>query len=66
MIPVFEPVISEDEIEAVVDALRKGEVSGSFGNYLKDFEAEFATAARRSKKEDHGTCKNRFHSPQAT
>lgn len=43
MIPVFEPVISEDEIEAVVDALRKGEVSGTFGKYIEDFENEFAT-----------------------
>lgn len=42
MIPVFEPVISEDEIAAVVDALRKGEVSGTFGTYLRDFENEFA------------------------
>lgn len=42
MIPVFEPVISEDEIEAVVDALRKGEISGTFGKYIEDFENEFA------------------------
>ena len=28
MIPVFEPVIGQDEIEAVVAALRKGEISG--------------------------------------
>lgn len=42
MIPVFEPVISEDEIDAVVDALRKGEVSGTFGTYLQDFENQFA------------------------
>lgn len=42
MIPVFEPVISEDEIAAVVDALRKGEVSGTFGTYIEDFENEFA------------------------
>lgn len=42
MIPVFEPVISEDEIEAVVDALRKGEVSGTFGKYIETFEREFA------------------------
>lgn len=42
MIPVFEPVIGEDEIEAVVDALRKGEVSGTFGKYIEDFENEFA------------------------
>lgn len=42
MIPVFEPVISEDEIAMVVDALRKGEVSGTFGKYIDDFESEFA------------------------
>jgi perosamine synthetase len=43
MIPVFEPVISEDEISAVADALRRGEVSGSFGKSIEDFENEFAT-----------------------
>ena len=42
MIPVFEPVIGEDEIQMVVDALRKGEVSGTFGKYIEDFESEFA------------------------
>ena len=42
MIPVFEPVITEDEIAMVVDALRKGEVSGTFGKYIEDFENEFA------------------------
>jgi perosamine synthetase len=42
VIPVFEPVISEDEIAMVVDALRKGEVSGTFGKYIEDFENEFA------------------------
>ena len=42
MIPVFEPVIEEDDIEAVVDALRKGEVSGTYGDYITDFEKEFA------------------------
>jgi perosamine synthetase len=42
MIPVFEPVIAEDEIAMVVDALRKGQVSGTFGNYIEDFENEFA------------------------
>jgi perosamine synthetase len=45
VIPVFEPVISEDEIAAVVDALRKGEVSGTFGKYIEDFESEFAAYA---------------------
>lgn len=42
MIPVFEPVIAEDEIAMVVDALRKGEVSGTFGKYIESFENEFA------------------------
>lgn len=42
MIPVFEPEIGDEEIELVVDALRKGEISGSFGEYLPRFEGEFA------------------------
>ena len=42
MIPVFDPVISEDEIEAVVAALRRGEISGTFGEALPAFEQEFA------------------------
>jgi len=42
MIPVFEPVIGEDEIAYVTDALRKGELSGTFGHYLETFEKEFA------------------------
>ena len=42
MIPVFEPVIGEEEIEAVVSALRRGEISGSFGKALQEFEREFA------------------------
>jgi perosamine synthetase len=42
MIPVFEPIIEEDEIAAVVDALRKGEISGSFGQYIPNFEQAFA------------------------
>jgi len=42
VIPVFEPVIGEEEIEAVVSALRRGEISGSFGKALQEFEREFA------------------------
>lgn len=42
MIPVFEPAISEEEIIAVVEALRKGEISGSFGDYIPAFENAFA------------------------
>jgi perosamine synthetase len=42
MIPVFEPVIEEDDIDAVVAALRAGEISGTFGENIKNFEQEFA------------------------
>jgi perosamine synthetase len=42
MIPVYEPVIGEEEIEAVVSALRRGEISGTFGQALKEFEEKFA------------------------
>lgn len=38
MIPVFEPDYGEEEIAAVVDALHKGEISGSFGNCIPEFE----------------------------
>jgi perosamine synthetase len=42
MIAVFDPVIGEDEIEAVTAALRRGEISGSFGRSIPQFEEEFA------------------------
>lgn len=42
MIPVFEPVIGEDEINGVVEALKRGEISGTFGRSLDEFEMEFA------------------------
>jgi perosamine synthetase len=42
VIPVFEPDIGEAEIAAVVRALRRGEISGSFGSALKEFEERFA------------------------
>lgn len=45
MIPVFEPVIGEDEINGVVAALRRGEISGNFGKALDQFEKEFAAFA---------------------
>lgn len=41
-IPVFEPDIGDDEINAVVTALKQGEISGSFGNSIGQFEEEFA------------------------
>jgi len=43
MIPVYEPSIGAEEIKFVTDALQKGELSGTFGNYLESFEKEFAT-----------------------
>jgi perosamine synthetase len=42
MIPVFEPVIDDSEVKAVLDALRNGEISGSFGETLPQFERKFA------------------------
>jgi perosamine synthetase len=42
LIPVFEPSIGEEEIQAVVAALRRGEISGTFGKDLENFEKEFA------------------------
>jgi perosamine synthetase len=42
MIPVFEPVIGEEEIAAVVAALQRGEISGTFGTSIPQFEQEFA------------------------
>ena len=42
MIPVFEPSIGEEEVAAVVAAIRRGEISGSFGSSIESFEREFA------------------------
>ena len=41
-IPVFEPIIEQEEIDAVVAALKRGEISGTFGEALKEFEKRFA------------------------
>ena len=41
-IPVHEPDIGEAEIASVVAALRRGEISGSFGRAIPEFEAKFA------------------------
>jgi perosamine synthetase len=43
MIPVFEPYIGEEEVEAVAAAVRRGEISGSFGEEIPAFEREFAS-----------------------
>jgi perosamine synthetase len=42
MIPVYEPSIGREEIEAVVSALKRGEISGSFGESIPEFERRFA------------------------
>ena len=42
MINVYEPVIGKKEKKFVLDALRKGELSGTFGKYIESFEKEFA------------------------
>lgn len=43
MIQVFEPEFGEEEIAAVVAALRRGEISGSFGKAIPEFEQAFAS-----------------------
>ena len=42
MIPVFQPDVGEREINSVADALRRGEISGSFGKSILEFEERFA------------------------
>ena len=42
MIPVFEPVVGDDEIAAVVEALRRGYISGTYGKTIEEFEEKFA------------------------
>ena len=42
MIPVFEPDIGEEEVAAVAEAIRRGEISGSFGESIPRFEKAFA------------------------
>jgi perosamine synthetase len=42
MIPVFEPHLGEEEIELVTAAIRRGEISGSFGSAIPEFEQAFA------------------------
>jgi perosamine synthetase len=42
VIPVFEPDVGDAEAEAVAAAVRRGEISGSFGREIPAFESEFA------------------------
>jgi perosamine synthetase len=48
VIPVFEPEIGEAEIRTVVAALRRGEISGSYGQSIPAFEQAFAEYVGRS------------------
>ncbi len=42
MIPVHQPVIEDKEVELAIEAIRSGEISGSFGRFIKLFEDKFA------------------------
>lgn len=42
MISVSQPVFGDEEIEAVVNAMRRGEISGTFGTSISRFEELFA------------------------
>ena len=42
VIPVYEPYVGEEEAEAVAAAVRRGEISGSFGESIPAFEQRFA------------------------
>ncbi len=42
MIPVFEPVIGDEEVDAVASAVRRGEISGTYGKTIEQFEEAFA------------------------
>ncbi len=42
-IPVHEPNIGEEEAQAVLAAVRRGEISGSFGDTIPTFEKNFAS-----------------------
>ena len=42
MIPVFEPVFDEEDLLAITSAFRRGEISGTFGDALPEFERVFS------------------------
>jgi perosamine synthetase len=41
-IPVFKPVMGTKEVENVVEAVSSGDISGTFGRFIGEFEAGFA------------------------
>ena len=42
-IAVHEPDLGQEEIQSVLEALRRGEISGSFGQAIPEFEQRFAS-----------------------
>lgn len=42
MIPVFQPVIADQDVKLALEAVRAGEISGSFGKFISQFEERFA------------------------
>jgi len=42
VISVFEPYLGEEEGQSVLEAIQRGEISGSFGSAITDFEQRFA------------------------
>jgi len=42
MIPVFDPLIGDDDLQAIIAAFKRGEISGSFGTAVPDFEKAFS------------------------
>lgn len=42
MIRVAEPQLTQDDCDAVLSALKKGEISGTFGSAITDFETSFS------------------------
>jgi perosamine synthetase len=42
VIPVFQPFVSEDDMRSVIEALQRGEISGTFGKTIEQFEEGFA------------------------
>ena len=43
MIYVCEPQLGEEEIQNVVEALKKNQISGTFGSYIGEFEEKFSS-----------------------
>jgi perosamine synthetase len=41
-VPVSKPLLGEEETALVLDAMKRGEISGFSGSYIKDFEEKFA------------------------